>query len=173
MKIYCVTDTHFCHPMLLENKYRPDNYEKLLANSLKNIPEDGVLIHLGDVCMKNSVMVHEKYIQPLKCKKILVKGNHDNKSDSWYMEHGWDWVCKRFTGKYFGKRILFSHMPQDLSIDDYHDLNIHGHFHGDGSRYPELDKLITLRHVDIAPDIFGYEAINLKDFLSKYFKMPV
>ena len=87
--------------------------------------------------MEKDDIVHKFIVDELKCKKILVKGNHDSKSNSWYLEHGWDFVCEEFKDTLYGKNILFSHYPKVW--DGVYDLNIHGHFHNsDHRRHEEI-----------------------------------
>ena len=127
MKTYITTDTHFNHEAIKEYCGRPDNYEQLIQNSLKNLKPNHMLIHLGDIAWHKDKAIHEKYIMPLKCKKILVIGNHDSKSYNWYMRHGWDFVCDSFTMEKHGLTIVFTHEPK--AWDGYFDVNIHGHLH--------------------------------------------
>ncbi len=135
MKTWIIGDTHFNHEKLRELHYgdRPYDFEGKIFKNLDKLPAEDVLICLGDVCMGNDTKTHEKYIMPLKCRKILVKGNHDKKSNSWYYNHGWNFVCKEMSDKFFGKKILFSHVPQLYDTAKY-DLNIHAHLHANRHR---------------------------------------
>ena len=164
MKIYLTTDTHFGHPKLIEYG-RPENFEKLIHEGLKMLPDDCLLIHLGDVGFTGSEEIHRKYIEPLKCKKILVRGNHDHKTDEWYMEHGWDFVCYRFEAKYFGKKILFSHIP--FRDNNHYDLNIHGHFHDSKHHLEEafILAVINSKQILLALEYTHYKPVNLEKFL--------
>ena len=87
--------------------------------------------------------MHDKYIKSLECTKILVKGNHEHKSNNWYLNCGWNFVCKTFKDKYFGKKILFSHKPK-VDDNDY-DINLHGHFHNNEHRKLEPD-LVAIKN---------------------------
>lgn len=127
--IWIISDTHFNHAAMLTYCNRPVDFEKRIYKQLRLLNKEDILIHLGDICMGKDQEMHDKYISTLNCRKILVKGNHDHKSNTWYLNNNWDFVCKTFRDKYFGKKILFSHKPM---IDDGYDLNIHGHFHNSG-----------------------------------------
>jgi len=186
MKIWIITDTHFNHEKIKQYCGRPDNFEELLFKNMMKIDRNDVLIHLGDICIGKDAEMHEKYIRPLPFKKWLAKGNHDGKSDQWYLEHGWDFVASKFQGKYFGKTVVFSHQPQhyeeivDLQFGaGSFDINIHGHFHntlhrllegkfiveGEKERN-EIDlKNLTSRHKLLSVEETNYKPVLLEEFL--------
>jgi len=134
MKIYATSDTHFNHKKLLEYG-RPEDFESRIFASLKNHVGD-LLIHCGDFCIGQDEEMMELFMHSAKGfrKKVLVRGNHDKKSDGWYMERGFDFVCESFVADYFGKHIIFTHIP--IAKTDKFDLNIHGHMHGNSHRLP-------------------------------------
>jgi calcineurin-like phosphoesterase family protein len=151
---------------MVSNYHRPDNYEKLLEKSLNRLTENDILIFLGDFCIGRDELMHNKYLVPLKCKKILVLGNHDHKSDSWYYNHGWDFVCRSFSGKYFGKKILFSHIPKLYNLEEY-DMNIHGHLHDNRHRGNNEDFIFQGRTMKlISMEFSDYQLISLKSLLT-------
>lgn len=162
MKIFLITDTHFNHHKLIEYGRDPD-FEKRVWQGLYDIPDGSLLIHLGDICIGNDEAVHER-LAWLKLKKILVRGNHDRKSDKWYLEHGWDMVVDNFSGHYFGRYITFSHIP----IAGVQNWNIHGHFHNSKHRSeepgiksyynPNLHKLLAIEYT-------AYQPVELEKFL--------
>lgn len=136
--IWITTDTHFGHDKLFEefNSRPPDFSERIWRALQHTLQPDDTLIHLGDICIGSDAEHHAHYIQSLEChRKILVKGNHDKKSNQWYLEHGWDFVCQTFSDRYYGVKVLFSHVP--IARTDYHDVCIHGHFHNTDHRKHE------------------------------------
>lgn len=168
MKIYLTTDTHFGHDKMVEFCGRPPNHEEIILNELSKVPTDALLIHLGDVCIGNDAEWHAKFVSATGVlpKRILVRGNHDHKSDSWYMDNGWDFICNAFEAKYFGKNLLFTHKP--VAIPPHIDFNIHGHFHNSDHRRhePELKALYEERHKLLAIELTGYKPVNLEKFIS-------
>lgn len=171
MKIWLTTDTHFNHEKLKTmGAGRPDNYERLLWDSLKRIPRGDALIHLGDICIGNDEKVHQG-IDALECKKILVRGNHDNKSYNWYYEHGWDFVCQETVVKSMGKLILLRHIPIGVEHKGELDFHIHGHLHGTGDnshrKFLEGGSHDPEWHYDIAPDNHNYQAVPLETIIKK------
>lgn len=159
MKIWLTTDTHFNHDKMVELCGRPKNFEDLIYKHLKKIPKEDVLIHLGDICMGDDSIMHKKYIEPLVCKKWLIRGNHDKKSVKWYLDHGWDFVGEQIIIKLFGKDIVFSHKP--IQKIDICGLNIHGHFHNSKHRDAEFEnfyyegfhKLLAIEYTNFQPVI--------------------
>lgn len=163
MKAYIISDTHFNHEKIKTYCNRPDNHEELLWKSLLNIKEEDCLIHLGDVCIGDDQMVHVSF-KDLKCRKILIMGNHDTKSWSWYMEHGWDFVCESFRLTYAGKIIHFSHKPE--AWDGVWEINVHGHLHNLGHRENEY-KDLKQWHRLYSPELMNYMPIELSTFIQK------
>jgi calcineurin-like phosphoesterase family protein len=165
MKYLITTDTHFNHEILKKYCGRPENVDEIIRLKLtKAINKDDILIHLGDVCIGNDVENNE-WFKTLPCKKLLIKGNHDSKSNSWYISHGWDFVCDRMDIEIYGKRLSFTHAP--IAWDGYFDLNIHGHFHNtDHRRFePEFNKILSGYNKLIALENTNYEPVDLKSLI--------
>lgn len=178
--IYIITDLHFNHKTeMIAYCRRPVNYEEIIIKGLKEIKKEDVLICLGDICIGNDLKVHKKYIKPLKCKKILIKGNHDSKSDHWYMTHGWDVVCNTMTIKMYGKLICFSHIPQYLRTSDngsdIYELNIHGHFHNVSKRSEEAEMIARkhYRQMLLAIENTNYRPVSLKSLVEKFNRLQI
>lgn len=163
MKIYIISDTHFNHDKIIAYCDRPEDHEDLLWKGMLTLGQEDLLIHLGDICIGDDQMVHAS-IKDLKCRKVLVAGNHDSKSWSWYMEHGWDFVCDSFKLKYAGKTICFSHKPQPW--DGGWEINVHGHLHNLGHRDKEFKELKKWNRL-YSPEIMGYRPIELANFVQR------
>ena len=164
IKIWVTADTHFGHEGLSDDGLRPVGFSEKVIKALGMAlgPSD-VLIHLGDVAFKDEVLWHER-LSHIECKRWLIRGNHDKRSLSWYLEHGWHWVGDSMSLDAFGKRILMSHMPVDIGN---YDLNIHGHFHDFGMDRilevePELHKLVTEKHKLVSLERLSYQPIKLQ-----------
>lgn len=172
MKVTAITDTHFGHDMLVRNGYRSPGYEMQLLHSLRRGGE--VLIHTGDFCIGNDAVWHERFMTHADGfkKRILVRGNHDNKSYSWYYDHGWDAVVEFMQMRIDGKEVLFSHMPllqEDVSPTLYHKpvVNFHGHMHGRGKySHRFVEGSVGVFNYDIAPDTHGMGAVSINSLLA-------
>ena len=147
MNYQITADTHLGHNNLMKYTGRPQGFEELiLKRHMSMIRPADILIHLGDVCIGDEVAWHSRLME-IKCfKKWLVKGNHDRKSNTWYLSHGWDFVADAIKIRQYGLDILLSHIPQPITGFD---INVHGHCHNK-ERYnddPELtDSIKTDKH---------------------------
>lgn len=159
IKYWIITDTHFGHTKLHDYCNRPIGFEKQILQRLDRIRKTDILIHLGDICIGNDAEWHCKFMECVVGKKWLLKGNHDRKSDTWYLTHGWDMVAESITLKRFGLTIALSHKPL---IDNGFDINIHGHFHNSPLSRHEEDlakiknykyKLIFIEHEYVPIDL--------------------
>ncbi len=151
MNYWLISDTHFGH----NKNNRPEGFEDRIMSNLRIIQPNDILIHLGDFCMGGDKYWHRRFMENSKAKKHwLIKGNHDSKSLSWYVNLGWDIVAEQILIKLYGKPILFSHQPRPTG--DY-TINIHGHLHSDNHRgiiinphnflIKDNDKSITLKSI--------------------------
>jgi calcineurin-like phosphoesterase family protein len=157
-KYFFTTDTHFFHDKLLSVPPDPrkKGYEEVIIERHRYVLNDNsVLVHLGDV-----ILHQYDELKPIlnywAGKKILVRGNHDKKSKTWYLKNGFDFVCDAFVYN----RILFTHIPQPVGMLDYFDYNVHGHFHNAPERYLEFTtiekhRLLALEYTDYYPVEFS------------------
>ena len=137
------TDTNFMNPNWIEPN---DHLAKINAKILKN----DTVVCLGDCGNLD-------YFKKMKSgKKILIKGNHDDKGNSHYL--------KIFDEVYSGPlfitdKILLSHEPIfGLPFC----CNIHGHVHGGDHEYYDAT---GARHINIASDVVDYNVFNLGDMI--------
>lgn len=171
IKYWVTTDTHFGHSKLEELSGRPEDFKERIIKGLEIINPRDILIHLGDFCIGADSFHHEifKAKSLLGVSRWLLKGNHDSKSDIWYLNNGWDFVGNTISFKRFGYNLLFSHRPQeDLG---YFDINIHGHFHNsDPIRHEEdLRKIKNNKHLLLYLE-HHYKPFNLRSVIEEYEK---
>ncbi len=158
---WVIADTHFGHGKLVEKGFRPNGFEEIIFRKLKVVDKGDVLIHLGDFCWRNDEHWLELF-QGVRGKKWLVRGNHDKKSNFYYLEHGFDFVVDEIGMDIFGKRILFTHAPTNIYG---YDLNIHGHLHDfSGKRMEESKNVLTNKHILVKMD-HEYKPVTLKTIL--------
>ncbi len=171
MKYLILTDSHLGHNMLSEKGYRKKSFSEDILNNIKKIQgkEKIIFIHLGDMWIGN-----DKYwAEQLKLatlgfyRKIIVKGNHDNKSNKWYYEHtGFDFICDKFELRFRKKNLLFSHIPvlKSETKDIY--KNIHGHLHGASfGSHRAIDGYDSEFNYDCAPDNTNMQPVYLHNII--------
>lgn len=157
MNIYVYSDTHFGHDNMVVWALRPVDFNEKIWKMLDQIPKDSLFIHCGDFSMGSDALSHMRFQQYL-FKKMLVRGNHDNHSISWYLKSGWDMVVDEAVIKMFGGTFLFSHYP--LPKREGITKNIHGHLHGSRS-HPKPDFYDEDYHVEVTPEVVGYNLVKL------------
>lgn len=171
MNHWIISDTHFNHQKLEEWGGRSGDWQEQLWKGLQQIPDGDILIHLGDICIGNDQEINEEIVtilnhRPVPVRMILVRGNHDNKSLTWYEKY-WDFVCDSFGSIYRGHYLYFSHRPQPPM--GHFTNNIHGHTHGNMHRSEEyVSYYDNDYHIDLSPELVGYKPIRLDTLLKKY-----
>jgi len=156
--IYMMSDSHFGHNRAVEFG-RPVDYENKIIASLDGIKRGDILIHLGDFCFFQYEKWHKLFFEKCKAKAWLVKGNHDAKSDNWYLNNGWSCVAHRLDLNIFGHNLVFRHRP--YSIDGA--LCVHGHLHATREKFVQGQALVSAEHEN-------YRIIALRTLVSQYEK---
>jgi len=125
--VYVIGDTHFMHDRIIEYCGRPFAADKqdgvMIGKWNETVRDDDLVIHMGDFALHKNSEKAAWIINALKGRKILVKGNHDRKTNHWYLTHGFSFVCDSFVLD----GILFTHRPVE-NIKKWR-YNIHGHIH--------------------------------------------
>jgi len=152
LKVWVITDTHFNHQKMCEYEDRPENFNELIvANWNRLVGPDDAVIHLGDVIVGQQSEM-EAIVRGLNGSKILVRGNHDQESNTYYLRKGFSFVCDTFS---MGD-VVFSHRPLETFPDGCR-FNVHGHFHRKGHRYQEYQEFFKDR------DLNRYWPIHIED----------
>ena len=171
-RMWITTDTHFGHLKMPTMCDRPEDFSKrLLDGYVERIREDDILIHLGDFAFTDHEEWASVFFNHVPCKVWLIRGNHDKRSDFWYLDRGFSFIARSIIIKRFGYKVAFSHRP--LVDSENFDVNIHGHFHNNDHRYCEpylLDRL-TPKHILLAVEWLDYKPVTLESVLDKNMKV--
>src|SRR6267142_2630891 len=104
MRRFIISDTHFGHSALQAHNRRPADVDVKTVSAWKRLvkPEDLVL-HIGDVAFNFVEKKLLDWMNDLPGTKVLVRGNHDSKSITFYMNNGFAFACDGFklSGVYF------------------------------------------------------------------------
>lgn len=161
---WIISDTHFGHKNIVKYCGRPLDHNSIMVNEWKTLvrPEDTIL-HLGDVAVwygPESDYWHS-VVSDLPGDKYMLRGNHDLRKDKVYALWGLN-VVPEFVQEFDGRRVLFSHYPDETRIGDW-DINIHGHIHNN-SLEPRL-AASGRRYINVSVEVMGYRPVRLGDLI--------
>lgn len=152
MKIWLIADTHLGHRSLIRSCGRPENFSQLIGKNWEEaVDGKDLVLHLGDIAWGYNDDNLQKLLR-LPGKKILIRGNHDEKTLESYMELGFTFACDEIMMTIEGVKILFTHIPR---IGHSADINIHGHQH---DLHRASDKGLYL---PLALEVQGYAPLEL------------
>jgi len=134
MNPWVIADTHFFHKNIIDYTRRPKDHDELMAfNWGYFVKPDDWVIHLGDFALGRRKTVR-MLTQLLPGKKVLIRGNHDRHSRSFYQRCGWRAVTNKISFGYQEYNIWLTHRPVK-ELDDW-TINVHGHIHNRSYREP-------------------------------------
>lgn len=160
---WIISDTHFGHKNIIGYENRPfgsvEEMDQAMIdrwNEMVKSPED-IVWHLGDVAMANSARFQEIMAQ-LRGRKRLIKGNHDERPDRWYLDRGFEFVSAYpllLRGFFW-----LSHEPLYMNANMPY-VNIHGHIHS--KRYEGEQHInVSVEHLGYRPAMFDELVAHLK-----------
>src|SRR5271157_4984382 len=154
---WVISDTHLGHSAIQKHCRRPADVDAIITKNCKRlIGQDDIVIHIGDVAF--GFFDLREWFKDMPGRWALVRGNHDARSISWYMEHGFVFACDalEMSGCYF------THEPSEF-LPEGCQYNVHGHLHNRFAatyrKYPH-SRLFALEHS-------RYEPMLLDKFLHK------
>jgi len=162
-RIFLIADTHFGHANIIKYENRPFPDPDAMTESLINLwnsvvsKNDDVYL-LGDFSMYNKERSTE-ICRRLNGRKILIMGNHDDKSVQYYLDCGFYMVSKHpvILENYW----ILSHEPMYVN-DNMPYANIYGHVHGSAqySTYSAQSCCVCVERT-------GYKPIPFEDIKEK------
>lgn len=156
-KVWFYADPHFGHKNVIRYCNRPfnnisDMNTQLIKNYNKLVSNNDVVYILGDLSFLNTTSTAE-IVKALKGYKILIKGNHDLKSNTAYRKMGFIEVYNRPV--LFSTQYILSHEP---IIDDLYDksgfINIYGHLHNNTINNSNMKFCVSVEMTDYKPISF-------------------
>lgn len=171
MSIYLISDTHFAHKNIMEYENRPfkdliDMREKMILNWNMIVKPDDTVIHLGDFGMCNKEVATE-ILMRLNGHKIIVKGNHDNHGEQWFLDAGFEAVHKYLILHEGSEVILLTHQPYKIP-EEYkgrYSLHMYGHVHGKGNE-PGLYPTVALNGACMCVERWNYRPVLLDEVIN-------
>jgi calcineurin-like phosphoesterase family protein len=174
--IWIFSDPHIGHDRLVEKGYRPEGHDDLLIKrTIETVRPGDLAICLGDLSIgaakEEKAKQFARDLSQKACpygRTVLVRGNHDSKSASWFMKNGWDLCCDAFELDMYGVHWLFVHEPRPADQVPEGTICVHGHCHANEHR----EMVDSQRHILIAAEHLDYRPISLER-LSALRKTPV
>ena len=157
-KVFLTADTHFGHTNIIKYENRPFMTVELMdATMIKNwnkvVSNDDLVLHCGDVSFYNKEKTTE-IISQLNGKKVLVKGNHDQRNNQWWLDVGFDEVSNYpFVYKEW---FVIQHEPPTYMNEATPYFYIYGHVHG-----TDMYKTITEQTACVSVERWDYTPVEL------------
>ena len=164
MNTYFISDMHFGHENIIHLCKRPFTTVKEMDEAIINnwnsvVKKEDTVFVLGDVSFYPKEIT-KQIITSLKGRKLLVKGNHDEKGNDWYSECGFSSVYD--LPVLYNDFFLLSHKPLEWLDKEGVMGNFHGHIHND-HRYLH----VTPRSFNVSVEQIGYKPIAFEEIVKK------
>ncbi len=161
--IYFTSDLHLGHAGIIPACLRPfrdvkDMNETLIANYNAIVGKNDTVYILGDLSYKVPVEAIPNLLARLKGTKILIRGNHDNRSCDDLYKYVKDF--ERITVE--GMDLTLMHYPM-LSWPNRRRgaVHLHGHIHA-SYEYNETNRDLGIRRFDVGIDANNFFPVSAK-----------
>lgn len=163
-RILVTSDHHFGHRNIIKYCNRPFESVNEMDHVMievwnQCVSDDDMVVHLGDFTFGNAE-THGHIMGALKGKKLLTKGNHDNRS---IVNHtSWLGVRNRLKFKYLDRIVHMRHYPYTKEeMTDESAVYLHGHSHGSQGTFHD-------RQIDVGVDCWSFCPIELGELIDLY-----
>lgn len=151
---YVISDLHLGHKNIIEFertefKTIQEHDDFIIAKWNSVVKDDDTVFVLGDVSLNIPKTEVSEKIHHLKGTKILILGNHDHGTKTYYSDVGFESSVEGPVFVYNGKVIL-SHEPAQEAFNSPYSMNIYGHLHGS---YLDIPNYVTVsaKMIDYTP----------------------
>ena len=130
-RVFVTADMHYGHTNIIKYESRPfNNAEDMDAALIKNwnkvVSKNDKVFVLGDVSFHNKEKTAE-IVQQLHGRKFLVKGNHDQRNNQWFIDVGFDEVSSYPI--IYKDWFVMQHEPPHYVNDAMPFFFLYGHVH--------------------------------------------
>jgi len=166
---FVISDLHLGHGKIVEFENRPPNHQELIVERWnKLVGKNDSVLCLGDLTF-GSKEYTQKITSKLNGNKFLIRGNHDNRTDTWYRDIGFEpleCIYKVFKDKYETyTSVLFTHIPVVPLPKGW--LNIHGHVHSNKRRG---EFALSKGHCNVCCEVLDFYPIKIFELLKNFAK---
>lgn len=157
---YITSDTHLNHKAIIDFVDRPFNTVEEMNNTIIDnwnleVSKYDKIYHTGDFSWGNKEVI-TGFVDRLNGYKILIKGNHDKKSNKWYHDAGFDDVIDG--GLIIRDFLFLTHKPMFLNKHMPY-VNLHGHLHN--------NKMEGNQYYNVGVELNDYKPILIDKILEK------
>lgn len=159
---HIISDTHFHHEKIISLGERPfksvrDMNEALVSNWNAVVPEDGVVLHLGDFSHDDVPLEAIRQIRSrLNGRILMTLGNHD--FPEVLVEAGVVELSDlRLWFRTPDKDVVYSHFPLEPALLYSGRVSVHGHTHGPD---PILDPNLHPGAISVNCELTGYAPLT-------------
>ena len=161
-KLFLTADMHFGHTNIIKYENRPfasvdDMDSTIIKNWNKVVSKRDTVIIVGDVSFYGKEKTSE-IVQQLYGKKILIKGNHDQRNNNWWMEIGFHEVSSYPI--IYKEWFVIQHEPPTYYNDATPYFYIYGHVHGS-----EMYRTITKQTACVCVERWDYTPVELEKII--------
>lgn len=164
--IYFTSDLHLGHKFVLEHRKMFSDIDGMNRELINNINEkltrNDTLYILGDASYRLNPDEASVLLRKIKCRKILIRGNHDKEYDPDVFEEVSDYLEL----KYNKHKFILCHYPFVCWKQMRHgSINLHGHIHSD-PEYNEENRATGRLQYDVGVDANGYKPVSIDRILN-------
>ena len=156
-KRFVISDLHLGHKNIIQferNEFSSvEEHDAFIIKKWNSVVNDSDLVYvLGDVAFSLDLASLKEKLTLLKGTKILIKGNHDHKTNSFYKKSGFKEV---YDGPLyiFKGRIILSHEPVREAFNNPFVINVYGHLHNEILSLPNF--------ISVSAKTIAYKPLNL------------
>jgi calcineurin-like phosphoesterase family protein len=182
MTTFFYSDPHYGHYNIIKYCNRPYSSAEEMDNDLvkrynSRVSKNDTVIWLGDCGFYRDKVKAKALMDRLNGKKILIRGNHDNKP-GWMAAIGFEFVAENATIMIGKKRVRLSHFPYKVPfwtllwlrlrgikirfnqrrLKDDGSFLIHGHVHKSWPRQ-------TGKMINVSCDVWDYKPVPMKEIV--------
>lgn len=164
-RIWVIGDSHFHHPEIITKfEFRPKDYARQICRKVRNnVPPWDTLIHLWDVIFYKHSTLKEYLGRMWQCTKILVRGNHDKKSDNFYYDQWFNLIVDELKID----KLVLTHIPKKKLLKG--EINIHWHLHTNSHHINEYTDTPE-NYILYSPEAENYMPIRLDKLIKRAWK---
>ena len=161
-KVFLTADMHFGHENIIKYENRPFLTAELMDKAIiknwnKVVAKSDTVFVAGDVSFHGKEKTKEIVTQ-LNGKKILIKGNHDQRNNNWWLDAGFAEVSNYPI--IYKEFFVIQHEPPTYYNEATPFFYIYGHVHGS-----EMYRTITKQTACVCMERWDYFPVELEKII--------